>query len=99
MAPLHLNTLADVALCRDDARLSHGNGAMRCAYCALRACQKLLHRLDEKVCLVVVHPMPGIIHHDDAGILEMTRAAVLLRIGGPAFPAVDEQGRTRDFRP
>src|SRR5712691_2003793 len=29
------NTLAEV--CRDAARLSHHNGAMRCAYCALRS--------------------------------------------------------------
>ena len=61
--------------------------------------QKLLHRPDEMIRLVMVDPMPGILHHDDPDILEMARTAVLLRIGGPAFLAVDEQRWTGDVRP
>jgi hypothetical protein len=61
--------------------------------------QKCPHRIDEKIGPVVMHPMARILHQDDAGIPEMSRAAVLLRIGGPAFLAVDEQRRAGDLRP
>src|SRR5262249_1442133 len=65
----------------------------------LQASQKRLHRFDEKLRLVVMDPMPGVLHHDDTGVLEMMGAAVLLRICGPAFLAVDEQRRARDVGP
>src|SRR5260370_38297258 len=84
----------DFAACRK-CRPSSAAFRVGTAQCAaliapygLRAVQKLLHRLDKKLRLVVVHPMPGIIHHHDAGILEVTSAAAFLRVGGPAFLAV-----------
>src|SRR5215813_9508170 len=61
--------------------------------------QKIPHRLDEIIRLVMVDPVSGLLHHDDFCVLEMAGPAVLLRIGGPAFFAIDEQGRTGDCRP
>src|ERR1700722_20411102 len=65
----------------------------------LRVLQKLPHGIDEEIRLVVVHPMPRLLHHDDTGVAEMARTAVLLRIGGPALLAVHEERRARHVRP
>ena len=47
----------------------------------------------------MLDPVAGALELDDLGGLEMLDAAVLLRIGGPAFLAVDQQGRAGDPRP
>ena len=43
-----------------------------------------------------MHPVAGVVHADGAGVLEVVEAAVLLRVGGPRFGAVDEQRRAGD---
>src|SRR5579872_748133 len=58
--------------------------------------QKVAQQLEKAVEPVVMHPMTGALERHHLGALEMLDAAVLLRIGSPAFLAVDEQRRTGD---
>jgi DNA end-binding protein Ku len=48
---------------------------------------------------VVVHPMPGILERHHPGIGEVLDAAVVERVRGPAFLAVNQQGRAGDAAP
>src|SRR5262249_35649051 len=66
---------------------------------SLSGSQKPAQQVEKPVEPVVVHPMPGDVERDDAGVAEMADAAVLLRVRGPALLAVDEEGRAGDARP
>src|ERR1700730_7696630 len=56
-------------------------------------------KIEKGVELVVVNPMPGALERDHTGMLEVAQATVGLRVCGPAFLAVDEQGGTGNARP
>ena len=47
----------------------------------------------------MLHPVAGAFEAHDFRRVEMLQAAVLLRVGGPALGAVDQQRRTGDARP
>src|ERR1700732_2044291 len=55
--------------------------------------------VEKGVELVVVNPMPGALERDHTGMPEVVQATVGLRVRGPAFLAVDQQGGTGDARP
>src|SRR4029079_19060969 len=57
------------------------------------------YRVDKGVDPVVMHPMPGVLELDHLGSLEVRELAILLRIGGPALLAVDQQRRADDACP
>ena len=61
--------------------------------------QELPHDLHEGFELVVVHPVPGVLDHHVAVVVERARLPVLLRIGRPAFRTADQQGRAADLVP
>ena len=56
-------------------------------------------QIEKGIELVVVNPMPRTFERDHTGMPEVVQATVGLRVRGPAFLAVDQQGGTGDARP
>ena len=60
---------------------------------------ELPDRIQKHVQPVMVHPMAGALDRQHRGVLERDQPAVGGGVGGPAFGAVDQQGRALDAGP
>lgn len=52
--------------------------------------QKRLHMLHHSIELIMMHPMTSILYDNGAAVLDRSRTAVLVRMGRPAFRALDQ---------
>src|SRR5262249_16317257 len=61
--------------------------------------EKTPDKVEKGVKPVMMDPMSGTVERDHAGMPKVAQATIALRVRGPAFLAVDEQGGTGDALP